>query len=136
MDHSPSTTPPPHLLFVDDEAPIRELLSLFFRKKGYQVTTATNSAQAKQLSLTTAYDLVILDLHLADENGLDLLDHFKDICPDLPVVIFTGMGGNLDSEDRMRAAGADAFMSKTDSLSVLFAQVVEILNRPHKTPNA
>jgi DNA-binding response OmpR family regulator len=117
----------PHILFVDDEAPIRELLAVFFRKKGLQVTTAINGEQARQLSRQADYDLIILDLHLAEEDGLDLLAYFKDSCPDRPVVIFTGMGLSQDLMERVRAGGADAFLSKTEPLGVLLDQVQQIL---------
>src|SRR4051812_13835419 len=62
-----------HILFVDDEAPIRELLALFFRKKGMEVTTAMNIEQAKELAAAVPFDLAIVDVNLAGQNGLELL---------------------------------------------------------------
>jgi DNA-binding response OmpR family regulator len=111
-----------HILFVDDEAPIRELLSLYFRKKGIQVTTATTGAQAKDLAATVPFQLAILDVNLAGENGLELLSFFRDRHPQVPVIIFTGLSGE-DLHEQARARGASGFMRKTDSLDTLFQEV-------------
>ena len=115
-----------HILFVDDEAPIRELLSLYFRKKGLQVTAATTAQQAKELASATAFDVAILDVNLAGENGLDLLVFFKKNHPRTRVIIFTGLTGE-DLVQHARAAGADGFMRKTESLGDLFAEVTKHL---------
>jgi DNA-binding response OmpR family regulator len=111
-----------HILFVDDEAPIRELLSLYFRKKGLQVTTAMTSEQAKELAGQGPFNLAIVDVNLAGENGLDLLAFFKKNYPQVPVIIFTGLTGE-ELVDQARAAGADGFMRKTESLGKLYDEV-------------
>lgn len=111
-----------HILFVDDEAPIRELLSLYFRKKGLEVTTAMTADQAKELAGTIPFSLAILDVNLAGENGLDLLGFFKKSHPRVPVIIFTGLTGE-DMLEQAKAAGADGFMRKTESLGTLFREV-------------
>ncbi|HWV99710.1 MAG TPA: response regulator [Candidatus Acidoferrum sp.] len=111
-----------HILFVDDEAPIRELLSLFFRKKGLQVTTATTAQQARELAAKTSFDVAIVDVNLAGENGLELLGFFKTNQPRMPVIIFTGLTGE-ELVDQAKAAGAAGFMRKTEPLGVLFDEV-------------
>lgn len=118
-----------HILFVDDEAPIRELLSLYFRKKGWQVTTALNASQAKELAAKTPFSLAIVDVNLAGENGLDLLGYFKTQHPQIPVVIFTGLTGE-ELVERARAAGANGFMRKTESLDTLYQEVNRHLAPP------
>jgi two-component system OmpR family response regulator len=106
---------------VDDEAPIRELLSLYFRRNGFDVTTATNRAEG-MAAAEQKYDLVILDVDLAGENGLELLTLFKAKRPKLPVIIFTILTDKEIFEQAM-ANGADGLMRKTDSLSELLAEV-------------
>ena len=113
----------PHILFVDDEAPIREILSLYFRKKGFEVTTAVTCDQARELVRQTPFSLAILDIGLAGENGLDLLKLFKKDYPKLPVIIFTGLEPDDDLIQQVRAGGADGFMRKTEPLSNLFTEV-------------
>ena len=113
----------PQILFVDDEAPIREVLSLYFRKKGFAVTTATCGQEAMQLMSRGPFHLVILDMNLAGESGLKLLGFFKNNYPTLPVVVFTGMASDKSLLEQALAGGASAFMSKTEPLDKLFAEV-------------
>jgi two-component system, NtrC family, response regulator HydG len=117
----------PHILFVDDELPIRELLSLYFRKKGFAVTTAIDGASAKDLAQKTPFNLAIVDVNLAGESGLALLSFFRKEYPNMPVIIFTGLSGDPTLVDQALAAGACGFMRKTDSLDTLFANVVQQL---------
>ena len=111
-----------HILFVDDEAPIRELLSLYFRKKGLEVTTAMTSQQAKDLAGKVPFTLAIVDVNLAGENGLELLSFFKSNHPQVPVIIFTGLTGQ-ELVDQALAGGASGFMRKTEPLDALFSEV-------------
>ena len=113
----------PHILFADDEAPMRALLSEFFRQKGYDMTTADSGQAAMRTADEGRFDLAILDINLAGENGLELLGYFRTNFPKLPVVMFTGMPGVDDLLDQAMARGASGFMRKTDSLDDLLAAV-------------
>src|SRR6266498_1242281 len=104
-----------HILFVDDEVPIRETLSLYFKKKGFEVTTAENGAEIIRLAEMTPFDLVILDINLGGENGLELLGLFKEKYPQVPVVMFTSFASDPALLKEAMARGADAYMSKTES---------------------
>jgi DNA-binding response OmpR family regulator len=118
------------ILFVDDEAPIRELLSLFFRKKGIEVATATDGSEALSLLQGRIFDAAIVDLNLAGENGLELLKHFKKEHPKMPVIIFTGLTGDEQLVTQSLAAGADAFMRKAEPLGNLYDEVKKHLPKP------
>ncbi len=120
----------PHILFVDDEAPLREMLSLYFRKKGMQVTTAVTASEATKLAGEIPFSLAILDVELAGENGLDLLSFFKRNHPHIPVIIFTGLDGAGEFGEEARARGANGFMRKTEPLDHLFAEVQRHLPKP------
>ena len=113
----------PQILLVDDEAPLRELLSLYFRKKGFLVTTAMSVAEAKAADKAGTFDLAILDVDLAGENGLDLLDHFTKQRPNMPVLIFTGLHADKELVEKALARGARGVMGKTRSLDDLLAEV-------------
>ena len=110
------------ILIVDDEAPIRELLRLSFRKRGLEVTTARTVQEAKEITRRTAIALVILDVNLAGENGFELLSFFRANHPSVPVLIFTGLTGQ-DLVDQALAGGAVGVMHKTESLESLFKTV-------------
>ena len=117
----------PRVLFVDDEAPMRELLSLFFRERGLEVAPATTAADAMELADREDFSLAIVDLSLAGENGLELLSFLKTNHPKLPVIIFTGMNFDEGLVNEARNRGAEGFMSKTDSLDALFREVKRVL---------
>jgi DNA-binding response OmpR family regulator len=119
----------PHIFFADDEAPMRELLSEFFRQKGYDVTTAATGQAAMRTADEGRFDLAILDINLAGENGLELLGYFRTNFPKLPVVMFTGLPGGDELLDQAMARGASGFMRKTDSLDDLLAAVQVYLPR-------
>ena len=113
----------PHILFVDDEAPIREMLSLYFRKKGFTVTVAVTGQDAMELMDQVPFNLAILDVNLAGENGLQLLGFMKSNYPERPVIMFTGYESDPDLLEKALASGANGFMRKSESLDSLFAEV-------------
>jgi DNA-binding NtrC family response regulator len=123
------------ILFVDDEVPIRETLSLYFRRNGLAVTTAGNRAEAVQMFETTPFGVVILDINLGGENGMELLDLFKSQRPQIPIIMFTGL---IDEPDLLREAmtrGASAFMSKMEPLDKLLNEVRRALQPPANVAN-
>jgi DNA-binding response OmpR family regulator len=113
----------PHLLLVDDEVTIREVVSAYFSKKGYDVSIAATGSEAMRLADETAFRLVIMDINLAGENGLELLRFFKSNFPKLPVLMFTGMGADDELLDQAMFRGANGFMRKSEPLDNLFAAV-------------
>jgi len=122
----------PHILFVDDEVPIRETLSLYFKAKGMKVTTAETGEEAIRLSTEVPFSLVILDVKLGNENGLVLLERFKKMYPNLPIIMFTSMGEDPDLLTEALAKGANAYMSKSESLDQLMEAVKRAM-RPVST---
>lgn len=111
-----------HILFVDDEVPLRETLSLYFKMKGIGVTAAETGAEAKRLAESGSFNLAIVDLDLGGENGLDLLDFFKRTYPSLPVIMFTSLGYDPELVKQAVEKGAHAYLSKTESLDTLLKE--------------
>ena len=72
-----------HILIVDDEDQIRELLSLYLTRHGYEVSTARTSAQTLQIIEKTLVNIVVLDISLADEDGMGLLSAIKARHPEV-----------------------------------------------------
>jgi DNA-binding NtrC family response regulator len=116
-----------HILFVDDEVPIRETLSIYFKAKGMKVTAAETGEEAVRLSTEIPFSLVILDVRLGNENGLDLLERFKTMHPNRPVIMFTSVGDDPDLVTEALARGANAYMSKTESLDQLLKEVERVM---------
>lgn len=117
----------PHVLFVDDEAPIRDLLALFFRKKGCEVTTVATIQEAKDLLADAEFHVAILDLNLAGEDGLELFSYIKTKWPNLPVIIFTGMAISQDVLKKALAGRVAAIVRKTEPLGNLYGEVCKHL---------
>jgi DNA-binding response OmpR family regulator len=113
----------PHVLFVDDEAPIRDLLALFFQKKGCQVTPVATISQAKELLAETHFHVAIIDLNLAGEDGMELFGYIKTKWSELPVVIFTGMNLSQDMLKKALAGRVAAVVRKTEPMGNLYAEV-------------
>ena len=118
-----------HILVVDDEAPIRDLLSTFFRKRDYQVTTAGSAEEAQRLAKEPSLKLVVLDIALGEEDGLELLAALKAVHPKLPVIILTGMGFDDELLQEALEKGAAGYVSKTLPLEQLLMEVHRTLKQ-------
>jgi len=112
----------PRLLVLDDEEDICRLLSVFFERKGYDVTTTPAAAEAMQLADREAFDLGIFDLNIAGESGLELLCYFKSNFPNLPVIIYSGLEDE-NSEEMAMFRGANGFVRKSEPIEDLFEAV-------------
>ncbi|HEY1172963.1 MAG TPA: response regulator [Verrucomicrobiae bacterium] len=118
------------LLVVDDEAPIRELLSSYFQKRGYAVTAASSAAEAIRALDEISVDVMILDIALADADGLELLESVKKDHPKLPVIILTGMGFDDELLKEALAKKASGYVSKTLPLDQLLMEVRRVSAQP------
>jgi DNA-binding response OmpR family regulator len=126
-----------HILFVDDEPPVRETLSLFFKMKGIAVTAVATGAEALERAKNIPFTLAILDVKLGGEDGLELLQKFKQSYPTIPAVMFTAFGDDPEKREKAFVRGASAYMCKGDSLVALFETVMRVLRgetvRPAKS---
>lgn len=120
-----------HILVVDDEAQIRELLAVYLSRAGYQVSTTASSAETLHLIKHESIDLVVLDIGLADEDGLKLLPAIKAQSPNLRVVMLTGMGFVEEWLEEANQNGADGYVSKALPLEELLLAIQRAL-RPTK----
>jgi len=118
-----------HILVVDDEVQIRELLSAYLTKHGYKVSTAASSSDTLSLIKQQAVDLVVLDIGLEGEDGLKLLATIKAEKPGLRVIMLTGMGFVEDLLQEAHQKGADGYVSKVLPLD-------ELLNAIQRTQAA
>ena len=115
---------------LDDEESIRQILSIFFRKEGYDVTAIGGAGEAIELADREHFDLAIFDINLAGESGLELLLYFKSNFPNLPVIIYTGMSDDEDWRDKAMFRGANGYLRKTEPLGYLFEAVRSYVGKP------
>ena len=124
-----------HLLIVDDDDRIRELLKEFLSREGYRVTGAAHAAAAKRMMELIEFDLVVLDVMMPGESGLDLTTWVRDKAETskTPVLLLTARG---DAEDRIEglSRGADDYMSKPFDPRELALRVEAILRRTGGKP--
>jgi len=102
---------PPHVLIVDDERDICELVSHLLEQGGIVPHVATNGQTALELLRRVSPDLLILDLKLPDFDGMEILRQAREMDEDLPVVILTAMGGVRNAVEAIKAHAYE-FMSK------------------------
>ena len=119
------------ILFVDDEESIRESFALYLRTKGLAVTTAKSAQDAIWMIERGCFRLVILDVEMGNENGLDLLARLKQAYPNLPVIMFTSHGEDVDLLTDALANGAEGYLSKSESVGILMNEVKRVLQRAH-----
>ncbi len=112
-----------HVLFVDDNPLMQQVISRFLMSQGYSVAIADSAEQALHLTRHERYHLVVIDTRLPDRDGPDLLQALRQepgmaYCPAIAV---SGLGE--DDRERTVLAGFDAFLSKPIDLDELLAAV-------------
>src|SRR5215472_9467423 len=101
----------PHILVVDDEKSICELLEITFRKEGHRVEVANGVEAAKRKLESQIFDIIISDIRMPGEDGLALLKFSKEIAPDSFFVLMTALPA-LDSAIAALNSGADRYVIK------------------------
>jgi DNA-binding response OmpR family regulator len=120
----------PRLLVLDDEESIRQILSIFFQKEGYDVIAIGAAGEAIALADRDHFDLAIFDINLGGENGLELLLYFKSNFPNLPVIIYTGLSDDEEWREKAMFRGANGYLRKTEPLGYLFEAVKCYVAKP------
>jgi DNA-binding response OmpR family regulator len=116
-----------NILVVDDETQIRDLLAIYLKRQGFQVTTAGTSDETFALLARQPLDLVVLDISLGGEDGLSLLAKIKASHPATKVIMLTGMGFVEDLLQEAHQKGADGYVSKVLPLDELLLTIQRIL---------
>lgn len=121
----------PHILVVDDDQRLRELLGKYLSENGYIVITAEHAADARAKLTSLAFDLIVLDLMMPGESGLEFAADYRTRS-DVPILMLTAMG---ETEDRIRGleAGADDYLTKPFEPRELLLRVNAILKRAPRT---
>jgi len=117
-----------HLLVVDDEPNIRELLSESLRFAGFTVDSAACGGEACQAVEARRPDLVVLDVMLPDMDGFDVVRRLRADGTRLPVLFLTARDGTGDKVTGLRLGGDD-YVTKPFSLAELIARIEAVLRR-------
>jgi two-component system OmpR family response regulator len=117
----------PHLLIVDDDREIRDLLSRFLAKHGYRVSTAKDAREARRILADARIDLGILDIMMPGEDGLSLCRDLRANSA-LPLIMLTAMGEETDRIVGLEV-GADDYLPKPFNPRELLARIKAVLRR-------
>lgn len=122
-----------HLLIVDDDDRIRDLLKQYLSREGHSVTTASDAAAARKLFQHFSFDLAILDIMMPGEDGLSLLDALRAEGNTTPVLLLTARGQASDRIEGLRL-GADDYLPKPFEPEELALRISAIIRRSHVPP--
>jgi DNA-binding response OmpR family regulator len=111
-----------HLLVVEDDPEMRDLLRKVLEKDGYAVSVASGTREAVASLSQASFDLVVTDLVMPDNGGLEILRVIRESNPALPVIIITAFG-DWGSYSRALEMGAAAFISKPLRMTELTAAI-------------
>jgi len=122
----------PHLLVVDDDRAIRDLLSRFLHREGYRVTTADTAADARAKLEGLSFDLLILDVMMPGETGFDLAKSIR-ASSGVPILMLTA---RAEKESRIAGLelGADDYVAKPFEPRELSLRIANILKRASPPP--
>jgi DNA-binding NtrC family response regulator len=112
----------PRILIIDDEDAIRESLDTLLTLEGFSVSTAVDGPSGMELLSRNEYDLLLLDLALPGQSGIDLLPRIVEMQPNLPVIMITAYGTVGNVVDAIRA-GAENFVQKPWDNEKLLADI-------------
>ena len=117
----------PHLLVVDDDKRIRELLSRYLGDHGFRVTIAGNAAEARRSLIGLSFDLLIVDVMMPGEDGMALVKSLRQTMS-VPILMLTA---RAESESRIAGleSGADDYLSKPFEPRELLLRINSILRR-------
>ncbi|MCZ2328707.1 response regulator [Bartonella sp. F02] len=117
----------PHLLVIDDDTRIRNLLSQYLIKNGFRVTVSTNADEARRQLASLDFDLLIVDVMMPGENGIDLTLSLRKT-KNVPILILTALS-EIDNRIHGLEAGADDYLAKPFDPRELLLRINAILRR-------
>jgi len=122
-----------HILIVDDDRDIRDLLSEYLHKQGYRISVAADGRAMRSMMSRTVPDLIILDLMLPGEDGLVLCREIR-AQSDIPILMLTARSDEVDRIVGLEM-GADDYLAKPFSPRELVARIKSILRRSRALPS-
>lgn len=111
--------PEAHILIIDDEATLRQMMARVLQRAGYKVTTAANGKDGLALVSEHSFDLLYLDIRMPDVNGLDVLKTIHTNFPDLPVVLFTAQPDLHSALEALRRGATDYLLKPLKPQAVI-----------------
>ncbi len=123
-----TATDPHHILVVDDDQRLRDLLKRFLSGAQFRVSTAADTQEADRLQQSLAFDLIVLDVMMPGENGRDYATRLRKAGNQIPILMLTAMG---EAADRIAGlnTGVDDYLNKPFEPEELTLRIRAILRR-------
>lgn len=122
-----------HILAVDDEAQIRDLLREALTIKGYRVTTTAEPDVARKIVQQDAPDLIIMDLQIEEGDGFTLIEDVRKLGPKIPILLLTGaLFDRAIIRDTIEKK-VSRYLDKTASLSQIISEIETLLGDAPKS---
>ena len=115
----------PHILVVDDHESILEPLAEYLQKNGYRVSTATNGSEMNRLLKCSAIDLIVLDILMPGESGLEICRRIR-ATKDIPIILLTALIDDTDIIVGLEM-GADDYVTKPFTNETVAKKVRDLL---------
>ena len=119
-----------HILSVDDEADIRELLQEALTFKGYRVSIAADPASARKIVKEDPPQLIIMDFQLEVGDGFVLIDEFREQLPATPILLLTGAAFDPQVVRDVVLKKVSGYLDKTASLATIVSEIQRLLGDP------
>ena len=122
-----------HIMIIDDDDRIRDLLGKFLKDNGYFVTLAANATDAKEKLKSYIFDLLVVDVMMPDQTGVEFTEELRQN-DKTPILMLTAMG---EVEDRIKglSSGADDYLAKPFEARELLLRIQRILDRTEVKSN-
>jgi len=121
------SNPPLHILAIDDETPILELLQEYLKGQGYRVSVAATAVAAQRVVDSDPPHLILSDLQLEETDGLHLIEQLRAQLPNVPVILLTGVLFDAQVVEENLRWKISAYVSKTAPLQTLVAEIRRLL---------
>jgi two-component system OmpR family response regulator len=127
--------PAPHIVIVDDDSQIRQLLSEVLEQYGFRTSTAADGRELARRLMDSTPDLIVLDLMLPGQDGLSICRELRARSSNLPVIMLTARGEPVDRIVGLEV-GADDYLPKPFDPRELVARIRTVLRRTQAAPAA
>jgi DNA-binding response OmpR family regulator len=117
----------PRVLFIEDDADTRELVSFVLRRENFEVVLATDSEEAMLVVRAMSFQLYLIDNWLPGESGVDLCKRLREVDRRTPILFYSGAAYEQDKRAAF-AAGAQGYLTKPMELGELVQEVSHLIS--------
>jgi two-component system OmpR family response regulator len=125
-----------NFLVVDDNRLLNRFLTTFLRSKGHAASSLTDGSKTEAWLELNPCDAIILDIGMPKIDGLTLISLIRAKYPNLPIVMFTGLGYDEEAMQVARRAGANGYVSKGLGPSEIYSALMRVIGQQASTTQA